>query len=180
MTTNQQRKDRGEQTFPMEETQTAHLAGVFDSIGGISIKISKNDGYNLGYTYQPILRLGRPKDDGDPLMGKLMQYCEDNHVRYSISEKEKAGNNRHLWTCKRKDAIENFLEPMLPYLVTHYESAVLMLEQVLPRIRDDRHLDKEGFYELVELADKIRENNRKGADPKYTAEYFRDEWSLAQ
>jgi hypothetical protein len=40
---------------------------------------------------------------------------------------------------------------MLPHLVTQYERAVVMLEQIVPRIEDGFHREKEGFYELMEF-----------------------------
>lgn len=167
----------------MEDTEIAHLAGVFDAIGTATVHITKNDRYTIGYQFQAILRLIRPKDDSDPLMGKLMAYCDENGVRYSISEKSHGANQdteSYEWVCKNPESIRRFLEPMVPYFVTNYEGAVLMLEQVIPRMEDNQHQEKGGFYELMGIADQLRRSNRRGPDVKYDQDYFAEKWSLSE
>jgi hypothetical protein len=40
-----------------------------------------------------------------------------------------------------------------------------------------KHLTKPGFYEIIKALDEIRDETRQGTNPKYTAEFFREEWS---
>lgn len=167
----------------MEETDVAHLAGVFDAVGTITVHISKNSRYTIGYQYQAVVRMVRPKDDSDPLMGKVMAYCEENGVQYSISEKTQTNHETsksHELFIKNPESIRRFLEPMMPYFVTQYDRAGIMLAEIIPRIEDGKHQTKEGFYELMRFADALRSPDRKGPEPKYTQEYFEDEFSIGE
>lgn len=179
----QQLQTRGGSNPDMEDTEIAHLAGVLDAVGTVSVHVSKNDRYSIGYQYQAVVRVIRPMDDNDPLMGKLMAYSDELGVKHSISEKSHgpdSDSKSYEWFCKNPESIRRFLEPMLPYLVTQYEKAVIMLEQIVPRIEDGLHREKQGFYELMEFADMIREDNRRGTELKYTQDYFAEEWSIIE
>ena len=166
----------------MENDQIAHLAGVFDAIGGVRINVVKDTDYRLDYMLQPMLRLQRPNED-DPLLGKLMAYCDEYTIRCSITEKshgEDRDSTSIRWVVKHPDSVERFLEPMMDYLVTNYFRAELMLTEVLPAIRDDEYLTEQGFYDLMGVADKMREGRSLRSEPKYTQEYFGDLWSLGE
>jgi hypothetical protein len=166
----------------VENEQVAHIAGFFDAAGNVSISIFKDAEYGLGYGLQPKLELRRPSED-DPMLGKLMEYCDDEGVRFSISEVSQGTDEespRIVWTVKDPDSIERFLRPLMEYLVTNYFRAELMLEVVLPAIEQDQHRTEQGFYELVGVAEKLREGKRLTTEPKYTQEYFEDEWSVAE
>lgn len=162
----------------MEDAQIAHLAGLFDAVGGITVHVTKSSNYAVGYRYQPVLRLNRSTAD-EALIGKLIAYCEDQSVQFSLSEKDKTGDGdttSYEWTVKDPVHIERFLEPMMPYLVSRYEEASLMLEIIVPAVKKGAHREKEGFYELMDVADRLRSSARYGPDVKYTKDYFADEW----
>lgn len=166
----------------MENEQVAHLAGVFDAIGGVTIRVVHDTDYRLDYTAEPMLRLLRSNDE-DPLLGKLMAYCDDEAVRYSITEKSHGADRDSTsieWVVKHPDSVERFLEPMMDYLVSNYFRAELMLEVVLPAIENGDHRTKEGFYELMGVAEKLREGQTLRQEPKYTQEFFEEEWSLTE
>lgn len=165
----------------VEKDQIAHLAGVLDAVGAVRINVVKDSDYRLDYTLQPMLRLLRPNED-DPILGKLVAYCDEYGVRYSITKKSHGGDRDSTsiqWTVKDAESVERFLEPMMDYLVTNYFRAELMLTEVLPAIRDDKHRTKQGFYELMGIADTMREGRSLRKEPKYTQEYFGDEWSIS-
>jgi hypothetical protein len=165
----------------VEDIDIAHLAGFLDGTGKITAHVSKNKKYSIGYEIQPLVKFIRPSSE-DPALGKLMEYCDENGVRYGVSERSQAPDREHRKSeliIKRPDSIMRFLEPMLPYLTSQYPKAIVMLEQIVPRIEDEVHHEKEGFYELMEFADMIREGGR-GGKLKYTQEYFADEWSVVQ
>jgi hypothetical protein len=167
----------------VEDTDLAHLAGYYDAVGNITVHISQTDDYNIGYQFQPVLRLNSPVNDDNPIIGKLMEYCEQNGVKYSLSEKAQSNDpekKTYEWFCKNPASIKRFLEPLMRYLVTQFEISVVMVEEIIPRIEDGRHLEKDGFFELMEFADLIRESNRQHARMKYTREYFAEEWSLSE
>lgn len=166
----------------MEDTQVAHLAGFFDGVGSVTIRVVKDSDYRLGYTLQPMLRLLRP-DDEDPCLGKLMAYCDEEAVRYSLSEKSHGGDRESSsfeWTVKKPESVERFLQPLMPYLVTNYRPAEVMLATVLPAIEDDAHRDEESFYDLIGVAEELRNYTQQRREAKYTQEFFEEEFSLSE
>jgi len=168
---------RGVKTLDMEDVQIAHLAGVFDVAGSLTVNVGKNDRYRIGYEYQPFIRLYRPYDPEDPLLGKLTAYCDDLAVRYNILEKGKNGEpDNHEFIVKDPDSMERFLEPMMPYFVVRYEAASLLTEVVLPAVKNDEHTTKEGFLRLMPAADQLRAGTKR--DVKYDTAFFENEWSM--
>ncbi|MDB2240823.1 hypothetical protein [Halorubrum ezzemoulense] len=162
----------------MDDTQEAHLAGVFDAAGGVALRVSKDKTYKLNYNLRPHLSLRRYNEE-DPILGKLMEYSDEKSVKYSIGEK--TGQNQEnpsiSWTVTDPDSVGRFLEPLMNHLVTNYFRAELMLEVVIPSLRNGDHLNKQGFYELVGVAEKLREGKQLRVEPKYTQDFFEEEWS---
>lgn len=156
----------------MDDHDVAHLAGVLDGAGRISAGISKENGYAVGYRYKPYVRIHRPENDS-AMLGKLDAYAEEYGVRYNLIEKTESV----MFRISDPDVIERFLEPLLPWLVTTYEPAIIMLEEVLPALREDKHKTKDGLYELAGYADELREVHHRGRKTKYSQEYFADEWA---
>jgi hypothetical protein len=165
----------------VKDTQVAHLAGVFDAVGTISLQVVKSSDYRIGYTIQPILKLYRSNEE-DPLLGKLLAYCDENGIKYNVGEQShgKDVGTSVAITINDADSVERFLEPMMDYFVTNYIRADLMISEALPALRDEMHRNKEGFYELVGLSEQLREGRTKTGNVKYTQEYFAEEWSLPE
>jgi len=159
----------------VQQDQIAHLAGAFDVGGNVSVKIDQADRYKIGYRMLPLLSFTRPSNE-DPILGKLMSYCSEQGVRYRLMETSNDGAKLHITD---PNSIEGFLEPLREYLVTKYVKSEVMLQKILPAIRDDQHKTKEGFYELMGAVDELRAGN-KGRDPKYTKTYFAKQWSLSK
>jgi len=168
----------------VDKTDIAHLAGVLDAAGTVTVRITKNKRYSIGYQYSAMVELSRPANDDDPLLGKLLTYCDEYGARYKLSEQsDHDGKGKsYRWRCNSPDNIERFLEPMLSYLVTEYESAVIMIEQIIPRMEDGLHTEKGGFYELMEFADAVRKSNPRSrrSDLQYDQDYFAETWSVAE
>ncbi|WP_372611697.1 hypothetical protein [Halomonas sp.] len=158
----------------MQPTDIAHLAGIFDASGTITVHISEEESYAIGYRYKPMLRMHRPPWDG-PLMGKLDEYCEENHVRYWVNDDEREADESYEFVVTDPHSIVNFLDPMLEYFVTKYEPSIVMGD-ILAGVAEDKHKTKAGLIELAEKADELREYSRHGPDSKHTAEYFRSLW----
>jgi hypothetical protein len=163
-------------TTAMDETEIAHFAGVFDKGGSITVRVANDESYSLKYDYRPTLIFTHPRREGDPMMGAAAAYCENHDVRYSVSK----NGDSDVLTVTKSENIKNFLTPMLPYLVSQHEPAVLMLDEILPAVEDKKHRDKQGFYELMALADVLRKYTNRAADVKYDQDYFAEKWSVVQ
>jgi hypothetical protein len=166
----------------MNETDIAHLAGVVDVAGNIRLKVMKRSSYKINHSIEAHIIVSRPNKE-DPLFGKLMEYCDNRMIKYSFSEVQSYTSSETKsgkLEIKGIEEVEKFLTPLMDYLVTNRFRAELMLEVVVPAIRNDEHLEKEGFYELVGLSEKLREGQVQSNEPKYTQEYFEEKWSLAK
>lgn len=161
----------------MKDKQIAHLAGVFDIAGTINVYISEDTDFSLGYKIQPTCRLSYPKKNENPLMGKVVAYCEDAGVKYSFFEvshgTDKTGKSERVEITNLQD-INRFLEPMMPYLVANHEIAVIMLGEVIPRMEDKIHHDVAGFIEVMKYADAIRKRSQHDSRLKYDKTYFEE------
>lgn len=160
----------------MEEADIAHLAGVIDGIGNgaVTVQVTKSDSYDIGYQYKPVVRFHRAESDA-ALLGKIDAYCEQQHVQYKLKERTDTAS-RLVFEIIDLDSIKRFLEPLMPYLVTVHYNAALVLEDVIPAIRNERHTNKQGFYDLMSIADELRSGTTKGREPKYTKDYFAEQW----
>jgi len=159
----------------MEEADVAHLAGLFDGAGSVTVHIGKDESYPLDYRYQPAIRLYRAKTD-EAMLGKLDAYCEDYGVQYHLNDKDETV----MFEVSNLDSIQRFLEPILPWLVTHHQDARLMVEEILPAIEENRHKTKDGFYELAGYADTLRGGPGKGRKAKYTQKFFKEKWEIKE
>lgn len=171
-----------DQQHSVKETDIAHLAGVFDAVGNISIRISKCETNRLNYRLRPIIEIARPNEN-DPVLGKFMEYCEEHGVKYKLKEKkiyDDEDNTHFKLSIRDANDIKSFLEPLQPFLVTRYFDAELMITEVVPAIQNDEHLNKNGFYKLVVAAEQLRANSSKNVSSKYTREFFAEKWSVPQ
>jgi hypothetical protein len=166
VTSTQEEKNR------VKDTEIAHLAGVFDEAGNINVNIAKVDRYTVGYDFRPLCIVSHEQShEDDPMMGKIAQYCDEKAIKANFLDVPKQNNNRI--EIKQPDSIERFLDPLIPYLVSEYRNSQIMLKQILPAVREQKHREKQGFYELMGYVDMIRKSR---SQTKYTQEYFAEEW----
>jgi hypothetical protein len=169
-------------TSGVEDTDIAHLAGVIDGGGGITVKVIKNSNYKIGYTIKPVVRLLR-SDGEDPIFGKLVAYCEEMGVKYTISEKSHGsdrGSTSTQFEVNGQENVKRFLGPIMKYLVSRYFQAEGVVDYLIPELEKGTHRTEQGFYELMELIDDIRNPNQEGRQIKYTQKFFAEEFSISQ
>lgn len=157
----------------MEEMYSANIAGLIDGAGAITAHIAKDEKYSVGYRFSPVVSIFRHPTD-EATLGKLDAFAEEHGIHYRVDDQGQTIAFK-VWHL---DSIERFLEEIYPWLVTKHEAATIMLEEVIPRMRNDRDKDREGFLELVEFADILRDTNRQGPEATYTMDYFKEEWEL--
>ena len=158
----------------MNDTDIAHLAGAFDMKGHVTVEIFEKQSAIVGYTFIPKVQFSRPRWD-ETMVGKVTAYCEENYVTYDLIERSGKKTPDYLIEIQGADNVRKFLTPLVPHLVTKYPPAMTMLEQILPRYEDKRHLTKPGFYEMMRLVDYLREF-RQGGHTKYSQDYFAELW----
>ena len=159
----------------MDGTDIAHLAGAFDMKGHVTVEIFEKASATVGYTFIPKTQFSRPRWD-ETIVGKMTAYCEENYVTYDLIERSGKKTSNYLIEIQGADNVRKFLTPLIPHLVTKYPPAMTMLEQILPRYEDKRHLTKQGFYEMMGFVDILRQY-RRGGHTKYSQDYFIELWS---
>jgi hypothetical protein len=175
-------KQSENESYSMEDTQEAHLAGFIDAVGTIRVAVEKSDEYSLGYRLNPRVRFYRPSED-DPILGKFAAYCEEYGVKYEVFDQPHTTHDTDTsvgFQISRPEDIRRFLEPLSEHLVTKFVAATLMVDTALPAIENGHHLDQDGFLELVGVADEMRQSAGSNRDVKYTQEYFEEEFSIPE
>lgn len=157
----------------MDEEDVAHLAGVLDAVGTLSADVSQAD-TPVGYRLEPVVRIRRPASDR-ALLGKLAAYCEENGVRYDMSGGTGESDPAVL-EIRHPASVRAFLDPLVPYLASVRQEAMIVLEKIVPAVVEDDPLTKREFHRLVGYADRIRATDRSGTDPEYTQEFFAELW----
>ncbi|MFC6717928.1 hypothetical protein ACFQGT_09835 [Natrialbaceae archaeon GCM10025810] len=148
----------------------AYVAGIIDSGSAITVSVTKNKDSRLGYRITPEIRLRRKNPE---VLSILDSWAMDQGVNGKIHQ---MGDSLE-WRLSSRDGVRNFLEALQPYLIVHDNSAQILLTEVLPRLEDGVHNDKEGFLKIVEYADMIRDE-RSSPSAKYDVDYFEDLWEI--
>lgn len=156
----------------VNDLDLAHLAGVVDGIGTISASITKNEDYSIGYQFRVSVTVARSGGENDPLLGKILAYCDE----YGISYKRQKTDRTVKIKIRKPEDVERFLVPLMDHFVSSYQRAVVVLDTVIPAMEEGRHLERDGFLELVEIADQLRATTSGGTEVKYDLDYFHDEW----
>lgn len=164
----------------MNERQLAHLAGAFDGLGNIRIEFNKRENGDISYEVVPFVQLRAVKEN-DPLFGKFLDYC----TREGVEETTRSKSNiqeKIILVVRDRENIVSFLDPLMPYLVTQWEPARVMVHTVIPMMEKGKHRTEDGIVTLAKINDEFREYSRRrhsSSQVKYTEEYFREEFSLA-
>jgi len=157
----------------VKESDVIYLAGLIDGIGSFEVNVSPHDSYATGFRFEPKLRISLHETD-EAVLGLLDEYCEEVGVKYSVEKREATGAMRIV--IQEPNGIINFVDPLGGYLIRNYEAAVIMLNDIIPPVKDGKHRTKQGLYELMEHVEKIRSSHGRGREPKYDQAWFEKEW----
>lgn len=155
----------------MKEQDLIYLAGLVDGAGSIEVNVSPHSNYATGFRFEPKIRLSLDESDA-AVLGLLDEYCEEQGIQYSIEERE--GSDTLRFVVQDPAHLCVFIDGFGNYLIRRYEDARIMLNEILPKVKDGEHRSKQGIYELMEYVEELREGT--GRDPKYTQEWFENEW----
>ncbi len=162
-------------TYSMEGKWLWYLSGTFDTAGVITVKIQKDDRYTIGYDFQPMLTLNR-MEPKTTVFGMIDEYAEEHGIKYRIEEQE-SGSNRLV--IDDLESIKRFLEPIIGGFIQQREQAEVMLTEIIPAMEEGKHREKEGFYEMMDGVETLREASYTRKKSKYTKDYFKKEWKMS-
>lgn len=153
-----------------KELNRAYIAGLIDGDGTPQVSIKKDDEYAVGFGLDSYIRISRKK-------AFSIQLLDDWLIKNSINASVRQYDDRYELTVGKIEDIERFLDLLVPYIQDMYYEFELLLEDLIPKIKEGYHREsKENFLEVVDSIDELREI--QGSSSKYTADWFRDEWEM--
>lgn len=148
-----------------------YVAGLFDTTGSFTVRVGNGE-TSLDYYIDPVVKLNIPQD------GYLSQHIESFFESYEIktnTQSHQDSSNICIIQICNNDDIKTVGEAVGPFLIAERESAILLIEEIIPRVENDLYDSKEIFYKTMGYADDIREWSTD--DLEYTQKYFADLWS---
>lgn len=155
------------------ELMSSYVAGVIDSTSSVTVAVRKQSKSRLGYTITPRISLQRHQGD---LIRVVDSWAMENGIRGKLNEIETEKGTKYKFLVERRDDVTKFLELIEPYLIVRHDVVEIILKEILPRLEDGVHREKDGFVETVQYADLVRDSMGTSGS-KYDTEFFEDLWS---
>lgn len=150
-----------------------YVGGLFDAEGCLKAGPLKTDNVKIGYSVFPQTVISN-QDEG--IMTLLREWSESIGVECKFYRNSKGEyDDTFTFQIQRLDDVERFLEELYPHLVIKREQARILLEDIIPLVRNGAHLKKQGFLEVMHHIDRLNEG-KGGNRGKYDLEYFEKEW----
>lgn len=159
--------------MPRVRIADGYIAGFLDAEGCIHPGIYQSRRMAIGYGVHPETRIEIRK--GKPVLNEIQDYLADHGITATVWEEKEA---RILSANGAKD-VERLLVLVLPHLCVKYNQAIIMLDKILPLMKQGKHLTREGFVEIMRYVDILSvEKGPNGPRRKYTETYFRNLWGI--
>lgn len=154
----------------MADLQSVYMAGVIDSSKSISIRVQKRSSQtNFGYVIEPIFMLTTENE-------MLLKLADDWMELNDIDRRHNKSESSYNITITKRDELIVLLETVHPYLMVYDEAVTILLDDIIPALRDGKHTKKDGFVDLmVDVERFYRSAGRES--PKYDREYFVELWN---
>lgn len=152
-----------------EEILLGYMAGALDGGGTLSVSIAKSSNTSVGYRLMLVCRIERAEK---ALPKAFADFCDMMGVDGTLKEKS---NGNWAFTVSSLDDVQEFVALLEPYLIVKKERAQVLLDEVIPRMRNRDHHSTDGILELMPYVDTV--NGVDGAsNRKYTTEFFEKEF----
>ena len=155
------------------ELMGSYVAGIMDATASVTVVVGSQPNARLGYRIVPRIQLQRHQPD---LVGVVDEFAMEHGIRGKVKERETSTGTKYVYTIESRDDVEKFLELVEPFLLVKHDPVQIILNEVMPRLREGRHSTKEGFIETMEYVDMVRETTG-ATSQKYSKEYFEKEWA---
>ncbi len=164
--------DVPEPKYP-ESISTEYVAGSFDGSGMVSLSINEQPANNIGYGMHTSTRITirQPNIRVKPY---FIKYFQRQGLDPRISEQKKSRLNIQFNSI---NGVEKFIKIVGEYTIYLYELCELFYSQLIPAIKDQYHMTREGFIDIVRVYEKVAPERPRA---KYTTEYFQEEWDIAE
>lgn len=180
ITTKISRRDSYSTGFEIEpKVRISHsqVTGSIDAEGHLGIRIISTNDYRVGYRMRPMVEVS--ECDHDRLMDTLAKYGDARDVNYFIShsERDEKRSDQYTWSVSGIQNTLDLLSPIRDRFIVKREQVDLFLDEILPRLKQGVHHEKEGFLEVMSYVDRFN-SYKGGSRGKYTLEYFEELWEI--
>lgn len=146
-----------------------YIAAVIDFGTNFRIRVVTESGAAVGYRIVPEMYVNHT----DPaVLGFLDEFCTNHGLNPRLRDRDQ---NYRLEVSKRDD-VRDLLRLVRPYIIARDEPVTILLEDLIPGLEAGKQGDEEGWLELMGYVDEVREHTVTRREPKYTEDYFRDEF----
>lgn len=172
-----ERYSTGFELAPMLRITHEQLTGTLDAEGWIGVKVDQNSEYRVDHRLQPQIEV--TETYRDHLMEALCAYCNARGVNCHVSSLESNENrsDQYIWGVQGISNTRTLLTPLRDQFIVKREQVDLLLDEILPRMDQGVHHEKEGFLEVMYYVDRFN-SYKGGSRGKYTLEYFEELWGM--
>jgi len=156
------------------------VAGWIDGDGSIRTQISPTERRKIGFQVQPKITSKQTGCGALNAMSALENFCKESGVEYNIDEIKREGNESSGYNFRigGLSDVKTFLLEIEESLIVKQPQAKIMLNEIIPRMENKKHLEKDGFVEIVawkDIMDSYKGGNNRS---KYNLDYFKEEWDI--
>lgn len=155
---------------PLQGWKYAYVAGAVDFGSNLKVTVTKTDDRKVGYAILPSLTIS---NRNRAVVGFIDEFCEQHELDPNL----RTDKGSNILSITKREDLKRFLELIRPFLVARFEAVEVLVDDLLPGLKAGKGSSEEGFVELMELVDEIRDLTYKDAG-KYDQAYFRDEWNM--
>ena len=171
-----ERYSTGFELAPMLRIAHEQVTGTLDAEGWIGVKVSPDSGYRVNHRLQPRVQISQSSQDR--LMDALCAYCDARGVNCHVTSLEYDDDraDQYVWGVQGISTTQELLAPLRDQFIVKREQ-VNLLHEIIPRMEEGVHHDKEGFLEVMYYIERFN-TYKGGSRGKYTLDYFKDLWEM--
>ena len=148
-----------------------YVAAVVDFGSNFGVRVNKDSSARIGYFINVQIVINSVNKT---VIGFLDEFC----LNHDIHGRPRQSTDNYRLEIARRDDVYRFLSLVRPYIIARETPVSIMVDELIPRLDDGQGGTQEGFVDLMEYVDEIREHTASAAQQKYTADSFRDEFDL--
>lgn len=156
---------------PAEPWQYPYIAGALDWGANFKTRVISENGNAVRYTIIPQIMI---ESTDSAVLGFLDEFCLEHGMNPRLREKE----HNYRLEINRRDDVETLLRLLEPFVVSRRPEVEIVLEDLIPGLNERKHTTEEGFVKMMGHVDEIRKHTVQRSEPKYTQDYFRQQFNL--
>lgn len=156
---------------PDEAWKYPYVAGAFDFGSNFTVRTKHREDSRFGIIISPQILF----DSTDAaVLGFIDEFCMNHGIEPRLREQE--ANYRLSITAR--DYVRDFLQLIRPYVLSRSPEVEILLDDLIPALENRAQSTEEGMLEVMGYVDEIRKHTVQRREPKYTQDYFREQFNL--